>query len=333
MAKLLIGSELGSYTFSKAAKTVTFSGLTPLLENIALIVDATNSTIIYQIGDAAFGGTLSGQVLTLTYNTNTGAFNDTDKLQIFYFTDDPLIGARNETVAGSDTATSGLNGLFKRALQRLTSLLSLFPSSIGKKADADSLSVALSTEAYSALDTVGTATSSIDTRLENGFAIVDTKTTSTTLFNTEINSLANSATVGYISGRIDLDSTVADVLLNSKITCAGSPGSERSVYVFAVPWYHDGTTWYPATGGTTTLPPDSRGSYTISNPHNLRLIQVLPYTTTNNVVQDSTLLSTVFGNTMPDGVSFLYINFTGAALAASGHLSCYKLIRKNILGL
>lgn len=38
------------------------------------------------------------------------------------------LGATNESAAGSDTATSGLNGLFKRLLQRLTALL---PAALG----------------------------------------------------------------------------------------------------------------------------------------------------------------------------------------------------------
>lgn len=40
------------------------------------------------------------------------------------------IGATNESAAGSDTATSGLNGLFKRLLQRLTVLINLLPTSL-----------------------------------------------------------------------------------------------------------------------------------------------------------------------------------------------------------
>lgn len=41
------------------------------------------------------------------------------------------IGTTNETVAASDTATSGLNGLFKRFLQRITTLIGLLPTALG----------------------------------------------------------------------------------------------------------------------------------------------------------------------------------------------------------
>jgi hypothetical protein len=89
MAKILIGSELGSYSFNKVAKTITFAGFTANLERLLLITDVTNNTIIYQFNDPTLGGTLSNNVLTLTYNTNTGSFANTDKLQIFYWSEEP----------------------------------------------------------------------------------------------------------------------------------------------------------------------------------------------------------------------------------------------------
>lgn len=89
MAKILIGSELGSYSFNKTAKTITFTGFTANLERLLLITDVTNNIVIYQFNDITLGGTLSNNVLTLTYNTNTGSFANTDKLQIFYWSEEP----------------------------------------------------------------------------------------------------------------------------------------------------------------------------------------------------------------------------------------------------
>jgi hypothetical protein len=57
-----------------------------------------------------------------------------------------VIGATNEAVATSDTATSGLNGLIKRSLQHLTSLLGRFPTTLGAKAAAASLAVTVATD-------------------------------------------------------------------------------------------------------------------------------------------------------------------------------------------
>lgn len=53
-----------------------------------------------------------------------------------------LTGALTETAPATDTASSGLNGRLQRIAQRLTSLIALFPSSIGIKTSAGSLSVA-----------------------------------------------------------------------------------------------------------------------------------------------------------------------------------------------
>jgi len=57
------------------------------------------------------------------------------------------IGATNETAAASDTAASGLNGRLQRIAQRLTSLIALFPASLGAKASSASLSVTPATDA------------------------------------------------------------------------------------------------------------------------------------------------------------------------------------------
>lgn len=57
-----------------------------------------------------------------------------------------LIGSLTETAPASDTASSGLNGRLQRLAQRLTSLIGLFPSTIGQKAAAGSLSVVLASD-------------------------------------------------------------------------------------------------------------------------------------------------------------------------------------------
>lgn len=98
MAKILIGQDYGSYTFNKVAKTVTInlpSGNVKL-EGLLLITDTTNNTIIYQFSDATKGATLSGNVFTLTYDTNTASFANTDKLQIFYYDEQPISQQMND---------------------------------------------------------------------------------------------------------------------------------------------------------------------------------------------------------------------------------------------
>jgi hypothetical protein len=58
-----------------------------------------------------------------------------------------LTGDLTETAPLTDTASSGLNGRLQRIAQRITSLISLLPSSIGQKAAVDSLSIVPATDA------------------------------------------------------------------------------------------------------------------------------------------------------------------------------------------
>lgn len=56
------------------------------------------------------------------------------------------IGSLTEAAPATDTASSGLNGRLQRIAQRLTSLIALFPTSLGAKLSADSLSVVLASD-------------------------------------------------------------------------------------------------------------------------------------------------------------------------------------------
>lgn len=57
-----------------------------------------------------------------------------------------LIGAVTESAPASDTASSGLNGRLQRIAQRLSSLIALFPTSLGQKTSANSLGVVLASD-------------------------------------------------------------------------------------------------------------------------------------------------------------------------------------------
>lgn len=80
--KILVGSEIGGYTFNKTAKTVTLTGLATItIDKVLLITNVVSNTIIYSFDSSALGGTISGNVITLTYDT--AAMNDADFLMIF----------------------------------------------------------------------------------------------------------------------------------------------------------------------------------------------------------------------------------------------------------
>jgi len=89
MAKVLIGRDLGGYTFDKVSKTITFSGFKCSLDGLLMVTDVTNNTIIYQFNDPAKGGSLVNNTLTLDYDTNVVAFSNNDNLQIFYWSEAP----------------------------------------------------------------------------------------------------------------------------------------------------------------------------------------------------------------------------------------------------
>lgn len=75
-----------------------------------------------------------------------------------------LIGAVTETAPGTDTASSGLNGRLQRIAQRITSLISLFPASIGQKTSANSFAVTIASD-QSAVAVSDSSSSSINTNI------------------------------------------------------------------------------------------------------------------------------------------------------------------------
>src|ERR1019366_3681916 len=80
--RLMVGREVGSYSFNHTAKTITLAGLPPLrLEQVCLIVNATDGLAIFNEVDSSKTATLANNVLTLAYDTT--AMADTDSLQIF----------------------------------------------------------------------------------------------------------------------------------------------------------------------------------------------------------------------------------------------------------
>lgn len=97
---------VSNYTFNKATKQITFTDYLAdgiELNRIQAIIDATNNATLYNPTDPKRGGSVSGNVLTLIYDTNTSVFNNTDKLLIKY--DDPaasLLASIDNLISGED---------------------------------------------------------------------------------------------------------------------------------------------------------------------------------------------------------------------------------------
>ena len=70
------------YTFNAAAKQITFNTSEAIsLQQLLIITNVTDNLIIYNFADPNYGGTITNNVLTLTYNTSL--MSDSDSLQIF----------------------------------------------------------------------------------------------------------------------------------------------------------------------------------------------------------------------------------------------------------
>lgn len=199
MEKIIIGVGYGSYSFNASTKEVTISGVTTVtLEQFLLIVNATQDTVIYNPTCADLGGTLSGSVLTLDYDTTT--FSNTDDLQIHFalnsttdstpsvlateatLTDiETNIGAKADASATTDTGTFSLISLFKRLLTKVTTLVS-------NQTDGSQL-----------------------TKITDGGGVVNTKQLGTALTNTDVGLVANTTIHGRSSAG---GGTFVDVKVN-----------------------------------------------------------------------------------------------------------------------
>lgn len=210
---------------------------------------------------------------------------------------DTKTGSLTETAPATDTASSGLNGRLQRIAQRITSLIT-------------------------ALGSPFQAGGSIGNTTFGATATIKPNIGSTTVMTvTNLQSLANSATVGWQSDRVSNLSTLAtDYEIAVKLTtAAGAPANDKAMYIYIAAWYttDGGTTWLASSQGTATLPTGTQGASTIASPNNLRILGVLNHTTSAATEQDTYLLSNCFGNKMPDGFSIIIVNYSGVALSTS----------------
>lgn len=110
-----------------------------------------------------------------------------------------LIGSLTSTAPASDTASASLNGRLQRVAQRLTSLIAQFPTTIGQKASAASLGVALSTEQEAligALTETAPATDTASSGLNGRLQRIAQRLTS--LFPTTIGQKASAASLAVV---------------------------------------------------------------------------------------------------------------------------------------
>ena len=136
---------ISNYTFDKTAKTVTLLDYTNIeLESLLLITNVTDGAIIYNFADPTSGATVSGNVITLEYDTT--AMDDTDSIQIYF--DDPEYQPTSYT---QQTDIKDLTEAILDAAEQLTFLANV-------RGIASDLRVTLLGGALSTLSTVTTVT-------------------------------------------------------------------------------------------------------------------------------------------------------------------------------
>jgi hypothetical protein len=141
--------------------------------------------------------------------------------------------------------------------------------------------------------------------------------TVTTMTVTNLNSLASSATAGWQSAVVDNSSDLyIDAIVQVVVDMANTaPGSDKALYVYA---YGGLETTYtnPASG--------SEGAITLTSisttAQNLRLIGTLFYNTQDEVIESQPMsVAKAFDGELPIKWGLVIMNFSGAALAASGN--------------
>lgn len=162
----------------------------------------------------------------------------------------------------------------------------------------------------------------------SSFTAYDSTGSNTSMTVTNLNSLANSGTVGWQSDTvINRTRQATDYRIFVKATMANTaPANDKTMYVYIAPFYYDGTSYLGPSLGTTSQATGVQGSCTIASgaPNNLILLGVLSYSTQNMVLQSTFSLSSIFGKTLPDAWSVVIINYTGAAVSASSNNVYFK---------
>ena len=132
----------GSKTETAPASDTASSGLNGRLQRIAQRLTALLPAALGAGGGLKVDG--SGTALPVSAAAlplPTGAATETTLAAI-----ETKTGSLTETAPATDTASSGLNGRLQRIAQRITSLIGLFPTSLGGKVAASSFAVTTATD-------------------------------------------------------------------------------------------------------------------------------------------------------------------------------------------
>jgi hypothetical protein len=142
-----------NYGFNAGAKSVTFTDFATIsLDRILLITNVSSNTVIYQFNDTNLGGSVSGNVLTLTKDTS--AMSNSNKLQVIYdcASGDPLYDASSVSSTVQGTVAAGTTD-------------SGNPVKVGGRYSAAGVTLADGQRGDMQLDAAGRAITSLGTKL------------------------------------------------------------------------------------------------------------------------------------------------------------------------
>lgn len=110
--------RITSYTFDASEKTVTLTGLTVSQEGVLIIYNTTDNIELYNFAISTNSITVTGSVITLSYNTTS--MDDTDDILIIY--DDGATALTDTELRTSDVNTydEGSYELLIRVLEQVS---------------------------------------------------------------------------------------------------------------------------------------------------------------------------------------------------------------------
>jgi hypothetical protein len=135
--KLTLTDLGGNYVFNPSAKTITISWVSPTIStnNLLLINNTTTNTIIYQFNNPALGGSISSNIISLTYDTTS--MSSWDNLIIFFDLPAPAYD-----LSTNSNLTSTLNNLNNFTVNEtilnavnIAAWTNLYPSATGMSMD------------------------------------------------------------------------------------------------------------------------------------------------------------------------------------------------------
>lgn len=101
-----------NYTFNKATKQITFTDYGSInIEYIDRIIHLKSGRILFQSGQPDRFGTVSGNVLTLNFDTNLSDISNSDKLQIKYISSTQSLPSGAATSALQTTGNTTLSNI------------------------------------------------------------------------------------------------------------------------------------------------------------------------------------------------------------------------------